>query len=46
MQKALILLVISAALLFAEAQHYHPKPCGRCVYDDHHGDQGPPGPKV
>ena len=49
MQVTLILLVIGAAILFAQAQdydNYRPPSCGRCDYRDFKGKQGPPGPKV
>ena len=49
MQTTLILLVIGAAILFAEAQYYDnysPPSCGPCEYGDYNGNQGPPGPKV
>ena len=50
MQTTLILLVIGAAILFAEAQDYYddysPPSCGPCEYGDYNGKQGPPGPKV
>ena len=52
MQTALkILLVIGAAILFAQAQNYNsyyyrPPSCGRCDFNDFKGIQGPPGPKV
>ena len=49
MQATLILLVISAAILCAQATDskiYRPQSCGRCYYGDFKGKQGPPGPKV
>ena len=48
MRTTLILLVIGAAILFAEAEsnYYRPPSCGRCDFRDFKGKQGPPGPKV
>ena len=49
MQTALVLLMIGAAVLFAEAQYhdyYRPPSCGRCDYRDFVGKPGPPGRKV
>jgi len=52
MQTALILLVIGATILFAQAQNYNyynyyrPPSCGRCDFNDFKGKQGFPGPKV
>ena len=53
MQTTLILLVIGATILFAQAQNYNyyynyyrPPSCGRCDFNDFKGKQGFPGPKV
>ena len=49
MQATLILLVMGAAFILAEAQdydYYRPPSCGSCDYRDFKGKQGPPGPKV
>ena len=51
LQATLILLVISAAILCAQAQaqnyyNYHPPACGRCDFEDFKGNPGLPGPKV
>ena len=49
MQATLILLVIGAAIVFAQAtdyNYYRPPSCGRCSFKDFQGQQGPPGPKV
>ena len=49
MQTTLILLVIGAAILCAQATDYDDyrlPSCGRCDFRDFKGRQGPPGPKV
>ena len=49
MRATLILLVIGAAILAAQAQdydYYRPPSCGSCNFKDFKGKQGPPGPKV
>ena len=56
MQATLILLVIGAAILIAEAQPYYdpydpypphrPPSCGRCDFKDFKGRPGKPGPQV